>query len=418
MNIQFPPALRSKNFTLILTGLLLSNIGSRMQFYALLWHISILAPGKPIYLGLVGLTRIIPIALFSLVAGVVADSFPRKQIMYITQTVQTLIAITLGYLTLSGQVQLWHLYVLTAIEAASFSFDLPARQSLTPNLVPREHLPNAFSLQSMVFTVASVMGPMLAGIVIAAPGLGQGWAYIINAISFGAIILALLFMSRVPQRIRPDFKLDLSAVREGIDFIKNARLIHSSMILDFIATFFSSAVALLPIYAQEILHVGAQGYGLLGAAQSVGAGLTAFTLALLPDMRKQGRILLWSVVGYGLATILFGFSTVFWVSFIALALVGASDTVSMVIRNVIRQMNTPDEIRGRMTSINQMFFVGGPQLGELEAGIVAQLFGPVIAVVSGGIGCILGVFWIARRWPELIGYNGDEELIAGSLAAD
>jgi MFS family permease len=418
MNFKFPPALRSTQFTLIVSGLFLSAIGSRMQFFALLWHISVLAPGQPIFLGLVGLTRIIPIILFSLVSGVVADSFPRKRIMYITQSVQTVLALTLGYLTLSGNVQLWHLYALTGLEAAAFSFDLPARQSLVPNLLPREHLPNAFSLQSMAFTLASVAGPMLAGIVIAAPGLGQGWAYILNAISFAAILVALLLMGAVPQRVRKDFKLDFSAVREGIDYIWNARLIHSSMILDFIATFFSSATALLPVFAQDILHVDAYGYGLLGAAQSVGAGLTGLALSLMPDLRRQGPILLWSVVAYGLATVIFGLSDVFLLSFLALAGVGASDTVSMVIRNTIRQLQTPDEMRGRMTSINQMFFVGGPQLGELEAGVAAQLFGPVFAVVSGGIGCILGVAWIARRWPELHSYNGDEEILAGASAAD
>ena len=156
MSFKFPPALRHYKFTLIVSGLFLSNIGSRMQFYALLWHISVLMPGKPIYLGMVGLARIVPIVLFSLISGVVADSFPRKRIMYLTQTSQTLIALTLGWLTLSGNVQLWHLYVLTALEATAFSFDLPARQSLVPNLVPREHLPNAFSLQSMAFTLASI----------------------------------------------------------------------------------------------------------------------------------------------------------------------------------------------------------------------------------------------------------------------
>lgn len=434
MKLTFPPALRSYKFSLLLSGLFISRIGSRMQFFALLWHIKQIVPDDPIYLGLIGLTRVIPIIIFSLISGVTADTYNRKNILYITQTVQTGVAIGLAWLTFTGNVQLWHLYVLTAIEAISISFDTPARHALTPNLVPTKHLPNAFSLQSMVFTVASTAGPAMAGLIMATSLTGLANVYWINAISYIAIFIALIMMGSVPQTIAKNAKFDWSAIGDGIKFIKGARLIHSSMILDFIATFFSSATALLPVYVDDVLDMNKLGaavlwlaeradaelkpfiYGLLGSAQSAGAGLTAFILSLLPDMRKQGRILLWMVVAYGVATIMFGFSTIFWVSFIALALVGATDTVSMVIRNTIRQLQTPDQLRGRMTSINQIFFMGGPQLGEMEAGTIAQFFGPVIAVVSGGIGCIMGVAWIANKWPELRDYNGDEDTLAGQGA--
>ncbi len=408
MKLQIPPSLKHKGFFYLWSGVLISVAGSRMQFTALLWHISTLTD-EPIYLGLVGVARMVPILILSLVAGVVADSFNRRKILFITQSVQTLSAILLGWLTLSGQIELWHLYALTAIEAASFSFDLPARQSVTPNLVPKHELPNAFSMQSMAFTTASILGPVLAGLVLANPNLGQGYAYIFNAISFAAMFIALIGMGEVPQETVKGQKIDLSAISEGIAFISKAPMIISSMVLDFVATFFSSATALLPIFAADILQVGEVGYGWLTAAQFVGAAITAGILSQMADLKRQGPIMLGSVVVYGIATIGFGLAPSFWVAFVMLALVGASDTVSMVIRNTIRQLQTPDRLRGRMTSINQVFFIGGPQLGEMEAGTVAQFFGPIFAVVSGGIGCIIGVALIAWKWPQLVRYSNEQE---------
>jgi MFS family permease len=236
---------------------------------------------------------------------------------------------------------------------------------------------------------------------------------LINSVSFAAIFIALFLMGQVPQQRMQGAKVDLSAIGDGIRFITSAPIIFSSMILDFIATFFSSATALLPIFAQDVWQIGEVGYGWLSAAQSVGAAVTAVIFSQLTEVRRQGRVLLGAVIAYGLATILFGLAPGFDLAFVALALVGASDTVSMVIRNTIRQLQTPDEMRGRMTSINQLFFMGGPQLGELEAGAVAQVFGPVISVITGGIGCIIGVVFISRRWPQLLNYQGDEQIIAG-----
>lgn len=378
-----------------------------MQFAALLWHIRTLSD-QPLALGMVGLVRVVPVFIFSLLSGVVADTFDRKTILYFSQSLETLVAITLAWLTFSGQVELWHLYLLTAIEAIAFAFDLPARQAMVPNLLPNDELPNAFSMTSLAFTVASIAGPVLAGAVLAAPNLGQPYTYLINGISFSAMFLALMLIGKVPQHTKVGQKFELSAVREGIQYISKAPIILSSMVLDFIATFFSSAYALLPIFARDVLHVGEVGYGWLSAAEAMGAALTALVISQVPDIKHQGKVLLLAVVGYGLATVSFGLAPVFGVAFVALMVVGASDTVSMVIRNTIRQIRTPDELRGRMTSINQLFFMGGPQLGELEAGIAAQLFGPVIAVVSGGIGCIIGVAWIAKKWPMLVKYEGEE----------
>lgn len=338
--------------------------------------------------------------------------------MLITQTTSMTIAVVLGLLTLSGEIQLWHIYALTGIQAAAMAFDLPARQSLVPNLVPRADLPSAFSLQSISFNTGSILGPALSGLVIGY--LGQEYVYFLNGTTFLAVILALILMGKVPQATAPVQKglaAALLDIRDGVRFIRHQPLILSTMILDFIATFFSSANTLLPYFAQNILHVGEVAYGWLASAQSIGAVFVGLVVSQLQNLRRQGLLLLVSVVVFGSATILFGVSRLFGVIFLALVLMGAADSVSTIIRNTIRQMNTPDSLRGRMTSINQIFFAGGPQLGEIEAGAVAQFFGVPFAIVTGGIGTILGVWLIVSTWPNLPRYNGDEP-VAQSVPAD
>jgi len=198
----------------------------------------------------------------------------------------------------------------------------------------------------------------------------------------------------------------MAAALDGLRFVFRAPLIRSTMLLDFFATFFSSATALLPIFAQDVLHVGARGYGWLYAAPAAGALLASAVMVRAVDrIEHRGRVLIASVLVYGVATIVFGLSTVFWLTFFCLAITGAADTVSMVYRNLIRQLETPDYMRGRMIGVNMMFFVGGPQLGELEAGLVANWFGPALSVVSGGLGCLLTTGWISAVTAELREYT-------------
>ena len=408
--MHIPPSLLHRRFRLLWGGLLVSVAGSQMQFWALLWHIRELTD-QPIALGAIGAARIIPIILFSLFGGLLADSIDRRKVLYITQGVRMGVAIVLGWLTWTGQISLWHIYSLTVLDAIATSFGLPARQSLTPNLVPAEDLSNAFSMQSMSYTAGSILGPAISGLVIGY--LGLNWVYLINAGSYLALFYAIIMMGPVEQQISlnrtQSAGVDWSAIREGIQFITDHPIILSSMILDFFATFFSSANALLPIFAVDILGVNEIGYGWLSAAQSVGAAITSVIISQIRTIRHQGMILLGAVVSYGIWTLVFGISRIYVLSFFALAMMGASDTVSMIIRNTIRQIKTPDYIRGRMVSITQIFFMGGPQLGEIEAGLVAQVLGAPFAVITGGVGCILAVGWIARRWPALRLYQGDEE---------
>ena len=415
--IHIPPSLHHRRFRLLWLGLLVSIAGSQMQLWALFWHIRTITD-QPIALGAIGLSRILPVIIFSLIGGAVADTLNRRRILFITQTGMALVALTLGWLTLAGHIDLWHIYLLTALQAVCQAFDGPARQSLVPNLVPIEDLPNAFSLNSIANQVGSIVGPAISGFIIAGGGLP--YVYIINAISFMAVILALFMMGPVDQQKTTtsvtNGKVSLAAITEGVRFILGQPLILSTMIMDFFATFFASANTLMPIIAVDVLHVGAVDYGWLSAAQAIGALIAALIISQVHQIRRQGTTFLSSLVIFGLATILFGATRLFLVAMLALIIVGAADTVSTIIRNTIRQLATPDYIRGRMTSVNQIFFQGGPQLGEVEAGLVGQLFGAPIAVISGGIGCILAVIWIARRWPQIRKYNGDEPMVAGTAA--
>jgi len=416
--IHIPPSLHHRRFRLLWLGLLISIAGSQMQLWALFWHIRTITD-QPIALGAVGLARILPVIVFSLIGGAVADSLNRRRILYLTQTGMALVAFALGWLTLAGHIDLWYIYLLTALQAVAQAFDGPARQALVPNLVPTADLPNAFSLNSIANQVGAIIGPALSGFIIAAGGLP--YVYIINAISFLAVIVALFMMGPVEQQKTSNTSrngaVSLSAISEGVRFILKQPLIISTMILDFFATFFASANTLMPIIAVDVLHVGAIAYGWLSAAQAIGAIVAALIISQMREIRRQGKVFMLAVVAFGLATIAFGAARIFILAMFALIIVGAADTVSTIIRNTIRQLATPDYIRGRMTSVNQIFFQGGPQLGEVEAGLAAQLLGAPFAVISGGVGCILAVIWIARRWPQIRKYNGDEPVMAGTPAS-
>ena len=410
--IHIPSSLKHRRFFYLWSGQLLSIAGTQMQIWALFWHIRTLTD-QPIALGGVGLARILPIIIFSLVGGVIADSFDRRRVMFITQSAAALLALALGLLTQFGQINIWLIYALTALQAIAIAFDSPARQALVPNLVPAKDLPNAFSMTSIAWQTGAIIGPAVSGFVIAFGG--QQAVYYINAISYLAVIIALILIGPVAQtKTARVAGVSWTSIKEGIQFIINKPIILSTMLLDFVATFFASANTLMPIVARDVLRVGVVEYGWLSAAPSVGAVIAALVVSQLPELRRQGQLFLASVAVFGVATIIFGATTSLVLAWFALSVTGAADSVSTIIRNTIRQLQTPDYIRGRMTSVNQIFFQGGPQLGEVEAGIVAQLFGAPLAIISGGIGCIVGMWLIVRKWPFLLSYNGDEHLPKGA----
>jgi MFS family permease len=415
-------ALQSRDFRLLWYGQAISTVGSQMQLTAINWHIYNLLRGdtytlsifghtlrlgaQALGLGTLGLVRIVPIVLFALLGGVVADVYDRRRLMIWTQTVMALLAGVLAVLTVLNLETVGVIYLITAGVSAATAFDSPARQSLVPNLVPREHLTNALSLSAMMMETATIAGPAIGGLIIAAAS--PGVVYALNALSFFAVIVALLLMQYRGARAEGMGKgLGWDALVEGLHFTYRSRIIWSTMLLDFFATFFSSARTMLPIIAGDLLHVGAGGYGVLSTAQSAGSLIAGLIMSSRRDIYRQGAVLLISVAIYGVATALFGVSTIFVLSYLLYAATGAADTVSMVIRQTIRQLMTPDRLRGRMTSVNMMFFMGGPQLGELEAGVVASALGVPFSIVSGGVATVLLTAWVAWQYPRLRTYTSD-----------
>ncbi len=405
-------ALRHRDFRLLWLGQIISVTGSQMQSVAIHWHVYLLTKSA-FALGMVGFFRGVPIILCSLAGGVVADAFDRRKLMIATQSVMLICSASLTIVTLAGLESVWPIYLLTGIASAATAFDIPARQALIPALVPAKHFPNAVSLSLLVFNVAMIAGPAAAGFVLA--GSGPELVYSVNAITFLTIIFALVAI-RTSGKPSLDGQttntVSLSALREGLSFVRRTPIIVQTMTLDFVATFFAAATALLPIFAAEILQVGARGLGILASAPAIGAVLTALVMARLGSFQRQGKLVIYSVAVFGVATIAFGLSRVFWFSLLMLAITGAADTVSTVLRQTIRQLVTPHELRGRMTSINMVFFMGGPQLGEVEAGIVASLIGAPLAVATGGAGSLLAALIAGVRARSLLNYDRESDDIS------
>lgn len=412
-------ALRHRDYRRLIASQFLSLIGSQMQVVAINWHVYLLTR-SPLALGLVGLTRVLPIVAFSLWGGVLADRLDRRRLMIVTQLVMAGVALALAGVTWSHRETLFLLYGLNFLSASAVAFDGPARQALIPRLVPPHDLPGALSLNLSVFQTALIGGPALAGLLIAgdagalqsaSPGSSADTGalaliYFLNAVSFLAVIFALATMktSGAPERGSPDER-PWTALKEGLRFVFKTPLMVWTMSLDFLATFFSGAMSLLPIFADQVLKVGAKGYGVLVSAPAMGALVGSLLVSIRPLPPKQGRVLLTAVAGYGAATIVFGLSRSFALTLLALAATGFADAIS-----TLRQFLTPDRLRGRMTSVNMIFFMGGPQLGELEAGLVASLFastavGVTVSVVSGGVATLLCVGLISALSPTLRRYD-------------
>jgi MFS family permease len=386
-------------------GQIISVIGSQMQLAAINWHIYLLT-GSPLALGLVGACRAVPIILCSLMGGVVADVVDRRRLMMVTQSIMLICSATLAFVTLSGMTKVWPIFLLTAIASAAWAFDTPARQSLLPMLVPLHDFQNAVSLGMLMFQTGLITGPPLAGFILASHG--PGFVYLLNAGSFVAVIvgLALMRTNGKPEKTEAEEpRISFQALVEGLRFVWRTPIIVQTMTLDFVATFFASANQLLPIYAKDILAVGARGYGFLAAAPAAGAIITGLMVARMGAIKRQGVTVIVSVAIYGAATIAFGVSKVFWFSLLMLAAIGAADTVSTILRQTIRQLVTPNKLRGRMTSVNMIFFMGGPQLGEVEAGTVAALIGAPLSVVTGGVACVLAAAMVLVKAKSLRRYE-------------
>lgn len=398
----FFEVMRYRNFRLMWIGQFISITGSQMRIVAVDWlvyQIAIKQGLSPaLALGFIGLMRVIPMTLMALFAGVVADRFDRRKVIIVTSLVALVASIILAIAASFATPAIWLAYSMVVVTAIASSFEMPARQALTAALVPREVLSQAMSANIISWQMATVLGPALGGILIAAFGVVPLFWF--DAASYLAVVAAAIMLTPIVVESNGRPLVRLADAFDGIKFVFKHRIIASTMLLDFFATFFGACTALMPIFADEILQVGAQGYGFMRAAPAVGALLAAVFLTSR-KIRSQGKVLLVSVGVFGLSIALFGISSWYPLTVIVLAMSGAADTISMIIRGTLRQLLTPDELRGRMTAVNMVFVAGGPQLGEFVIGLTASIIGVPLAVLIGGIICMGVVTGTAIRVPEL-----------------
>ncbi len=394
--------LQQRDFRLFWTGLVLSGIGSQFTTVAMAWQIYELT-NSAFQIGLLGLARAIPQAVMLLVGGLLADAMNRRKLMVCTQMSLFFISSALALLTLAGHGSASMLYVATILLALVASLESPARHALVPNLVPREQLAKALALNSSQRYVAVIAGPSLAGLVLAVSG--PAACYAIDALSW---LVMLWSLSRIRTRVSEGGgwgRVSFGALSQGLSFVRGHAIIFPLMAMDFCANFFGSAKALLPIFARDILSVGPQGLGMLYSASAVGSLLSAAALSRFGPVSRGGLWIFSGVGVYGLSTALFAGSRTFWLSAALLALAGAGDTISAIMRGTINQLVTPDELRGRMISINSVFTNSGPALGQFESGVVAAWLGAELSALTGGLATLVMLTLVVAYFPAVRRYR-------------
>jgi MFS family permease len=371
---------------------------------AVAWHVFDLSHSA-FQLGLIGLVQFIPALGLTLVGGAVADTYDRRRVMMLAQVVPLACGVVLFVTTARGAATLPLLYAMILLVAVAAAFDNPSRAALLPTLVSREFFPRAVTITSTNQALAFVTGPAAGGLVIASFGVGTVYAVYAGLIIGSLGALACIAPS---QQAGGRGALSLQAIREGLSFVRRRQVLLGCMMLDMFAVIFGGASALLPIYANEILHVGARGYGLLTSSLELGALVSSVILITLPPIRHAGRALLIGVAAYGLGTIVFGLSRSFPLSVVAYMAVGVADQVSVVMRGTAIQLSTPDELRGRVSAVNFIFIGASNQLGAVESGFVAALTNAPFSVVSGGVACLIVLAIVAMNLPELRRYRVDK----------
>lgn len=398
-------ALRHRNFQYQWFGALIGTLGNQMQGAAVGWDIYT-RTHSAFALGLVGLVQALPVLMLALPAGQIADRLDRRRIVL---SMAGLLALAwLGLYSASsnnGHISLFYFFLF--IDGLANSLISPARTALLTQLVPPNELPNAITWNSTRFQISTMVGPALGGLAIAAFA-GPAPVYLV-AVALSMVDLVCVILMRPRPQERSSEKISWNSISSGARFVFDNKLLLAPLSLDMLAVLLGGAVALMPIFAKDILKVGATGYGFLLAAPSVGALLTLLFLAYTPPIRRAGKVLLWSVAGYGVAMIVFGASKSFWLSMVMLFLAGGLDSISVMIRHTLVQVITPDYLRGRVSSINGLFIGVSNELGGFESGTVAKFIGPIPTVILGGVGTILVVAGVAFRWPQLRKLNTLEE---------
>ena len=377
---------------------------------AVAWHVYELSHSA-FQLGLNGLVQFLPVPVLMLLGGAVADTYERRRVMMAAGAVALLCAAALFAATATGVVTVPMLFAMVALASVAWSFDGPARAALLPTLVPRETFPRAVTIASTTQALAFATGPALGGLVIAEWGIAAAYAAMAMLVVVALVLLAGL---RLPERPPAAGVLSVRGIVDGLEFVRGNQVVLGCMLLDMLAVIFGGAVALLPIYATDILHVGARGYGLLGAAADLGALVTSLVLVVVPPIRRAGRALLVAVGVYGAATILFGLSRSFPLSVLAYLVVGMADQVSVVMRSTAIQLSTPDALRGRVSGVSMIFIGASNQLGAAESGFVAGLTSATVSVVSGGVASLVVLATVALAMPRLRRYRIDEGTAASA----
>jgi MFS family permease len=390
-------ALRIRDFRLLALGSFVSNLGWQMLTVAVGWEIY-LRTHSAFALGIVGLVEVLPVMLLALPAGHAADRFDRRRVVLLCQVL--LGGASLGLALLSAERgPLALVYLCLLLLGIGTAFNSPAGSALVADIVPERHFANATSWDSSIGQLSSVLGPALGGLLIALRHSAVD-VYVLNALAAGIFAL-LLALVRAEPGVRAVEAATLDSLLAGIGFLRRSPVLVGALTLDLFAVFLGGAVTLMPIFALDILKVGATGLGILQAAPSVGAVAMALVQTRLPPWSKAGRTLLVAVVSFGLATVVFGLSRSFVVSLVALVVLGACDNVSVIIRHTLLLTRVPNEMRGRIAAVNYVFIGGSNELGGFESGLATALFGPVLAVVGGGVGTVLVVALVALVWPEL-----------------
>jgi MFS family permease len=406
--LDLSPLRESPPFRMLWLGEVVSHIGRHITVVALPFQVYELTR-SPLAVGLIGLVQFVPLVVLSPVGGALADSMDRRKLMLLTQ--MGLVGTSLLFVggAIAERPPLWFLYTVAAASAALAALDSPARTAAIPNLVGRDRLSSALALNQVLFQVSDIAGPALGGLLIARFGLV--WAYAVDTLSFLAAIAAILALPRLhPKRAEGELAVrGLTAIRQGFSYLRGRRVLQSTFLIDLNAMIFGMPRALFPVLALDVFGVGPGGFGLLYAAPAVGALVGALLTGWVRRVRHQGRAVLWAVAAWGLAIVGFGLSTqAFWLALGFLAVAGASDVISAIFRGTILQESVPDSLRGRLSSIHFMVVVGGPRLGDLEAGAVAQLSTPVFSVVSGGVACLAGVVLLAVLVPQFARYHAGD----------
>lgn len=389
--------LRNPNFRRYLVAGIAATVGGQMQGVAIGWELYERTRSATA-LGLVGLAQVLPVLLLAIPAGHAADRHDRKRQILFAQSLLGVAAAGLALLS-AWRGPVWIAYVLLVLTGIGQAVNMPARWALLPMLVPREQVALAVTWNSSSWQVAAVLGPMFGGLVIALTK-GAVWAYVLNAAG-SAWFVFMMAPVRLQPTVRKFDPVSLRSVLAGLRFVFRTELILATITLDMFAVLLGGSIALLPIFARDVLHIGPTGLGWLRSAPSLGALGMALFLAHRPPMRRAGPALLWSVGGFGAATIVFALSKSPAVSFLMLLVAGALDNISVVIRGTLVQVLTPDEMLGRVAAVNAIFIGSSNELGEFESGVTARMFGAVRAVVLGGIGSILVVLAVAWGWPSV-----------------